>query len=136
MNGKKTVRQVQNCHSVSSRKTLNLLKQPDSSLFFAQGLISTLGRVNDTCMFCTSVVKVTVPPLLTQLYRRSALCWTGIHSCKQAGQNCCYGHDLLYYNRPVQKCNLSDPRRALVYGRFLGIIFILSFCHREFFSFK
>jgi energy-converting hydrogenase Eha subunit A len=24
-------------------------------------------------------------------------------------------HDLLYYNRPVQKCNLSDPRRALVY---------------------
>jgi hypothetical protein len=77
MNGKKTVRQVQNCHSVSSRKTLNLLKQPDSSLFFAQGLISTLGRVNDTCMFCTSVVKVTVPPLLTQLYRRSALCWTG-----------------------------------------------------------
>jgi hypothetical protein len=44
--------------------------------------------------------------------------------------------DLLYYNRPVQKCNLSDPRKALVYGRFLGIIFILSFCHREFFSFK
>jgi hypothetical protein len=38
------------------------------------------------------------------------------------------------YNRPVQKCNLSDPRRALVYGRFLGILFILSFCHREFFS--
>jgi hypothetical protein len=26
---------------------------------------------------------------------------------------------------------LSDPRRALVYGRFLGILFILSFCHRE-----
>jgi hypothetical protein len=45
-------------------------------------------------------------------------------------------HDLLYYNRPVQKCNLSDPRRALVYGRFLGILFILSFCHREFFWFK
>jgi hypothetical protein len=40
------------------------------------------------------------------------------------------------YNRPVQKCNLSDPRRALVYGRFLGILFILSFCHRELFSFK
>jgi hypothetical protein len=36
-------------------------------------------------------------------------------------------HDLLYYNRPVQKCNLRDPRRALVYGRFLGILFILSF---------
>jgi hypothetical protein len=33
-------------------------------------------------------------------------------------------HDLLYYNRPVQKCNLSDPRRALVYGCFLGILFI------------
>jgi hypothetical protein len=48
----------------------------------------------------------------------------------------CLNHDLLYYNRPVQKCNLSDPRRALVYGRFLGILFILSFCHREFFSFK
>jgi hypothetical protein len=45
-------------------------------------------------------------------------------------------HDLLYYNRPVQKCNLSDRRRALVYGRFLGILFILSFCQREFFSFK
>jgi hypothetical protein len=28
------------------------------------------------------------------------------------------------YNRPVQKCNLSDPRRALVYGRFLRILFI------------
>jgi hypothetical protein len=43
------------------------------------------------------------------------------------------GHD---YNRPVQKCSFSDPRRALVYGRFLGILFILSFCHRQFFLFK
>jgi hypothetical protein len=32
--------------------------------------------------------------------------------------------DLLYYNR---KCSLSDLRRAPVYGRFLGILFILSF---------
>jgi hypothetical protein len=31
-------------------------------------------------------------------------------------------------------CNLSDPRRALVYELFLGILFILSFCHREFFQ--
>jgi hypothetical protein len=40
------------------------------------------------------------------------------------------------YNRPVQKCGLSDPRKALVYGRFLGILFTLSFYHREFFLFK
>jgi hypothetical protein len=45
----------------------------------------------------------------------------------------CYTY---YYNRPVQKCSFSDPRRALVYGRFLGILFILSFCHRQFFLFK
>jgi hypothetical protein len=47
-------------------------------------------------------------------------------------------HDLdhdLYFNQPVQKCSLSDPRRTLVYKRFLGIL-ILSFCHREFFLFK
>jgi hypothetical protein len=37
--------------------------------------------------------------------------------------------DPVYYNRAVQKCSLSDPRRALVTGRFLGILFILSFCH-------
>jgi hypothetical protein len=33
----------------------------------------------------------------------------------------------VFYNRPVQNCNLSDPRRALVYGRFLGIFIHLKF---------
>jgi hypothetical protein len=36
------------------------------------------------------------------------------------------------FNRPVQKCSLSDSHKAPVYGRFLGILFILSFCHPEF----
>jgi hypothetical protein len=27
---------------------------------------------------------------------------------------------------------LSDSRKALMYGRFLGILLILSFCHPEF----
>jgi hypothetical protein len=43
-------------------------------------------------------------------------------------------HDLLYFNRPVQKCNLSDPRRALVYGRILGILFILKHIFPHFYS--
>jgi hypothetical protein len=36
----------------------------------------------------------------------------------------------------VQKCSLSDPRRALVTVGFLGKLFILSFCHRELFLFN
>jgi hypothetical protein len=40
------------------------------------------------------------------------------------------------YNRPIQKCSLSDPRRALINVRFLGILVILGFCHRECFLFK
>jgi hypothetical protein len=35
------------------------------------------------------------------------------------------------FNRYIQKCSLSDPHRALVTWCFLGILFILSFCHRE-----
>jgi hypothetical protein len=47
---------------------------------------------------------------------------------------CCYLN--AKFAKRTTCCSLSDPRRALVNGRLLRILFLLSFCYRECFLFK
>jgi hypothetical protein len=64
-------------------------------------------------MFCWKIIRganirgfllLHVKCLCTKIYSTPCMFKLKIVSLK---------HDLLYYNRPVQKCNLSDPRRVL-----------------------